>query len=190
MDLHPDNVILTSDGPVVIDWRNATEDPPALDLAMTALILAQVSLSGDPFVADAAAEGMYAFRERVGRQILAGLPEAVARRSPEPSRISLAEVIAASSTIDGHDEARPAAGAMGTPSNRGWRMSGLLVGLVPVGHVCYEGRIMVVLQTLRHFGGGWRYVHYLIRGEDIAYAILDDVRSIEVFRHTAVLPIQ
>jgi aminoglycoside phosphotransferase (APT) family kinase protein len=85
LDLHPDNVILTPDGPVVIDWRNATEGPPALDLAMTALILAQASLSGDPIMAESAAEGMYAFRERVGRQLLAGLPEAVARRSNDPA---------------------------------------------------------------------------------------------------------
>ena len=85
LDLHPDNVILTPDGPVVIDWRNATEGSPALDLAMTALILAQASLSGDPITAESAAEGMYAFRERVGRQLLAGLPEAVARRSNDPA---------------------------------------------------------------------------------------------------------
>lgn len=41
LDLHPDNVILSPGGPVVIDWRNATEGPPALDAAMTAVILAQ-----------------------------------------------------------------------------------------------------------------------------------------------------
>jgi tRNA A-37 threonylcarbamoyl transferase component Bud32 len=85
LDLHPDNVILTPDGPVVIDWRNATEGSPALDLAMTALILAQASLGGDPIMAESAAEVMYAFRERVGRQLLAGLPEAVARRSNDPA---------------------------------------------------------------------------------------------------------
>jgi aminoglycoside phosphotransferase (APT) family kinase protein len=43
-DLHPDNVILTADGPVVIDWRNAEEGPPEFDIAMTAIIFAQVAL--------------------------------------------------------------------------------------------------------------------------------------------------
>lgn len=48
LDLHPDNVILTPDGPVVIDWRNTREGPPDLDAAMTALILAQVAVAGGP----------------------------------------------------------------------------------------------------------------------------------------------
>jgi aminoglycoside phosphotransferase (APT) family kinase protein len=43
-DLHPYNVILTADGPVVIDWRNAEEGPPEYDIAMTAIIFAQVAL--------------------------------------------------------------------------------------------------------------------------------------------------
>ncbi|MFG2430180.1 phosphotransferase [Streptomyces sp. NPDC048590] len=45
MDLHPENVVLTPEGAVVIDWLTASEGPPALDRAMTALILAQVSLT-------------------------------------------------------------------------------------------------------------------------------------------------
>jgi aminoglycoside phosphotransferase (APT) family kinase protein len=49
LDLHPENVILTSHGPVVIDWPNATDGPPDLDVAMTALILAQVAVDpGEP----------------------------------------------------------------------------------------------------------------------------------------------
>jgi tRNA A-37 threonylcarbamoyl transferase component Bud32 len=43
-DLHPYNVIQTADGPVVIDWRNAEEGPPEFDIAMTAIIFAQVAL--------------------------------------------------------------------------------------------------------------------------------------------------
>jgi aminoglycoside phosphotransferase (APT) family kinase protein len=43
-DLHPLNVIATADGPVVIDWRNAEEGTPAYDVAMTAIIFAQVAL--------------------------------------------------------------------------------------------------------------------------------------------------
>jgi Ser/Thr protein kinase RdoA (MazF antagonist) len=43
-DLHPYNVMLTTDGPVVIDWANAEEGPPEFDVAMTAIIFAQVAL--------------------------------------------------------------------------------------------------------------------------------------------------
>jgi Ser/Thr protein kinase RdoA (MazF antagonist) len=46
LDLHPLNVISTPDGPVVIDWTNTQQGPPALDWAMSALILAQVALDG------------------------------------------------------------------------------------------------------------------------------------------------
>lgn len=44
MDLHPLNVLLGEDGPVVIDWSNARRGPAGLDVAMTALILAQVAV--------------------------------------------------------------------------------------------------------------------------------------------------
>ncbi|MFB6819540.1 phosphotransferase [Streptomyces sp. NPDC056347] len=44
LDLHPGNVMLTDRGPVVIDWSNASEGAPALDRAMSALILAQIAV--------------------------------------------------------------------------------------------------------------------------------------------------
>jgi hypothetical protein len=50
LDLHPENVVMTEGGPVVIDWRNSTEGPPELDVAITALIIATVAvLPGHPF---------------------------------------------------------------------------------------------------------------------------------------------
>ncbi|WLQ42345.1 phosphotransferase [Streptomyces laculatispora] len=52
LDLHPGNVMLTAEGPMVIDWSNTEEGPPALDRAMTALILAQVAV--DPHIPAAA----------------------------------------------------------------------------------------------------------------------------------------
>ncbi len=48
LDLHPENVILTEDGPVVIDWRNAQDGSPDLDTAFTGLILAQVATGAIP----------------------------------------------------------------------------------------------------------------------------------------------
>lgn len=39
-DLHPMNVMMTSDGPVVIDWANAAAGDPAVDLAETWILTA------------------------------------------------------------------------------------------------------------------------------------------------------
>jgi Phosphotransferase enzyme family len=40
LDLHPDNVILSPAGPVVIDWANAARGDPSVDVALTWVILA------------------------------------------------------------------------------------------------------------------------------------------------------
>jgi aminoglycoside phosphotransferase (APT) family kinase protein len=40
LDLHPANVMLTADGPVVIDWSNVSAGPPGADVAMTIMIMA------------------------------------------------------------------------------------------------------------------------------------------------------
>lgn len=58
LDLHPLNVLMSSRGPVVIDWSNARPGPAGLDVAMTALILAQVVtfpeiVTGEPGLAAA-----------------------------------------------------------------------------------------------------------------------------------------
>jgi aminoglycoside phosphotransferase (APT) family kinase protein len=38
LDLHPGNVILSPDGPVVVDWTNARRGDPAFDVALTWVI--------------------------------------------------------------------------------------------------------------------------------------------------------
>jgi aminoglycoside phosphotransferase (APT) family kinase protein len=48
MDLHPHNVLMGADGPVLIDWCNVRDGPPDLDVAMTALILAERVAAGVP----------------------------------------------------------------------------------------------------------------------------------------------
>jgi len=40
LDLHPANVILSPNGPVVIDWANAARGDAPLDVALTAVVLA------------------------------------------------------------------------------------------------------------------------------------------------------
>lgn len=42
-DFHPGNVMMTANGPVVVDWVNATQGDPAADVARTTLLL-QLSL--------------------------------------------------------------------------------------------------------------------------------------------------
>jgi aminoglycoside phosphotransferase (APT) family kinase protein len=48
LDLHPDNVLLSSAGPVVIDWSNARAGDPALDVALTWVIGATSGGVGGP----------------------------------------------------------------------------------------------------------------------------------------------
>jgi hypothetical protein len=90
LDLHPDNVILTAGGPVLIDWRNAVDGPPDLDVALTALIMAEVtagSYVGARFI-PVAREVLTAFLGRTGGDPLGQLDRAVAYRSADPNLTS------------------------------------------------------------------------------------------------------
>ncbi|NRQ35758.1 phosphotransferase [Nonomuraea sp. NN258] len=81
LDLHPDNVMLTARGPVVIDWRNTDEGPPGLDDAMSAIILAQVAASGTAGAGEVLAALLSELDDTKG---LAGqLPAARARRGAD-----------------------------------------------------------------------------------------------------------
>jgi tRNA A-37 threonylcarbamoyl transferase component Bud32 len=46
LDLHPVNVLMTSNGPVVIDWTNARAGDPASDVALTWLLTACADIPG------------------------------------------------------------------------------------------------------------------------------------------------
>ena len=81
LDLHPDNVLLGPDGPVLIDWRNSAEGPPDLDTAMSALILAQVGVGENPGLAGIARALLPVFLHTVDGAPLAQLDRAVAMRS-------------------------------------------------------------------------------------------------------------
>jgi Ser/Thr protein kinase RdoA (MazF antagonist) len=85
LDLHPENVMMTSRGPVVIDWRNADEGPPDRDVAMTALILAQVTLWDDPVLASAARAGLRLFQARAAPPRAAQVRHVVAMRRANPT---------------------------------------------------------------------------------------------------------
>jgi aminoglycoside phosphotransferase (APT) family kinase protein len=85
LDLHPDNVILSPRGPVLIDWRNATEGPPQLDLALSALILAEVAVDKANAMAAAAHEMLTAFLRQVDDVQPAMLDRALAIRRANPT---------------------------------------------------------------------------------------------------------
>jgi aminoglycoside phosphotransferase (APT) family kinase protein len=78
-DLHPDNVILSPDGPVLIDWTNAHGGDPEADVAMTWVILeTSAGLPGRVLA--------WLFRRTVGRDVISrGLPEARAYRLRDPN---------------------------------------------------------------------------------------------------------
>lgn len=46
LDLHPANVLLGADGPVVVDWASGRTGDPALDVGHTALVLAEAAVAG------------------------------------------------------------------------------------------------------------------------------------------------
>jgi aminoglycoside phosphotransferase (APT) family kinase protein len=95
-DLHVLNVIRTDDGPVLIDWTNATAGPAAADLAMTWIL--HSSVTG----ADAGIDDEQMFRTLQGRlsesllarvdvpAVAAALPDVVALRCADLS-VSAAE---------------------------------------------------------------------------------------------------
>lgn len=66
LDLHPENVILTTAGPMVIDWANAREGPPELDVAMTAVILAEVATDRASPLSEPAGELLAAYLAEAG----------------------------------------------------------------------------------------------------------------------------
>lgn len=85
LDLHPGNVMICPHGPVVIDWRNTTEGPAELDLAMSALILAEVAVDPGADLAVAAAAMLDAFLRHTGDGPPRMLDRAVAMRRRDPN---------------------------------------------------------------------------------------------------------
>ncbi|MBO1336998.1 phosphotransferase [Streptomyces sp. VRA16 Mangrove soil] len=85
LDLHPENVIRTAHGPVVIDWSNAEEGAPALDWAMSALILAEVAVDPGRAEAPAVRVALTALLTDPPPGLAPALDEALARRTANPT---------------------------------------------------------------------------------------------------------
>ncbi|WP_369168987.1 phosphotransferase [Streptomyces sp. R28] len=84
LDLHPENVMLTPDGPYVIDWANAEEGDPGLDWGMSAMILAQVALADEQLAAPVRAT-LTALLADPSDLTEDGLTEARRRRAANPT---------------------------------------------------------------------------------------------------------
>jgi aminoglycoside phosphotransferase (APT) family kinase protein len=61
-DLHPDNVVLTENGPAVIDWPNVARGPSLADVAFTCVILTTAAPLGGRLTRLSAAVGRGGFR--------------------------------------------------------------------------------------------------------------------------------
>ncbi|QMU70226.1 phosphotransferase [Streptacidiphilus sp. P02-A3a] len=85
LDLHPANVMLEARGPVVIDWRNSGQGPPEFDVAVSALIVAQVAVDSAREEAALAETFLTAFLAGVGAMPSEALDHAVRFRRADPN---------------------------------------------------------------------------------------------------------
>jgi Ser/Thr protein kinase RdoA (MazF antagonist) len=79
-DLHPDNVIMTADGPRIVDWGGAVRAPAALDLASCHVSLTELApeVADDPQrprAVNAAAQSEYARLAGMSREALTAAME-------------------------------------------------------------------------------------------------------------------
>jgi aminoglycoside phosphotransferase (APT) family kinase protein len=84
LDLHPGNIMLTSRGPVVIDWSGVASGPAGADVAMAYLIMASSEVDDLPLLVRPAVSSV---RAAVIRHFLLG-----ARDDPAPHIASVARV--------------------------------------------------------------------------------------------------
>jgi aminoglycoside phosphotransferase (APT) family kinase protein len=100
LDLHPDNVILTADGPVVIDWPNVAVGPPEADVADSWIILATAPAEKSKLVARFG-RGLYinaflrACDRRAAERVLGAVAEfRLADRNTSPEEASRIQALA------------------------------------------------------------------------------------------------
>jgi aminoglycoside phosphotransferase (APT) family kinase protein len=75
-DFHPDNIIMTSRGPVIIDWQNAKRGQPPADVIMTSLLLTMGAVPSWMARARVIAAGRSLFQRAYLRHYLRLRPEA------------------------------------------------------------------------------------------------------------------
>ena len=103
-DLHPGNVMLTVDGPLVIDWTNASKGPPGADLGVTWLLMAAADPGGSAVerVALAAFRRVFLrmFLARVDRSAAAAALPAVLARRQQDQNLSADELAAMAEIVE------------------------------------------------------------------------------------------
>jgi aminoglycoside phosphotransferase (APT) family kinase protein len=85
LDLHAENVLIGADGPVVIDWSNAIEGPPDFDVAVSALIMAEIAVDPAHPLADLVRPAVPLFLSFTGVPPWKMVERAVAMRMANPS---------------------------------------------------------------------------------------------------------
>jgi len=103
-DLHPGNVMLTSEGPLVIDWTNAAKGPPGADLAVMWLLTAAAEAPGSVWERAALATFrrvfLRMFLARIDRDAAVdALPAVLARRRHDPN-LSAGELAAMAEIVE------------------------------------------------------------------------------------------
>ncbi len=88
LDLHPGNVILSDTrGPTVVDWSNARTGTAELDVALTALILAEVVVDAGGIYSQAARVLLAAFLGATDVDPSGAIDDAAALRALDPSLV-------------------------------------------------------------------------------------------------------
>lgn len=88
LDLHPGNVILTeAHGPALVDWYSARLGSAELDVALTALVIAEVAVDAGGIYSRAARALLAAFITAADVPVLDALDEAATLRSEDPGLV-------------------------------------------------------------------------------------------------------
>jgi tRNA A-37 threonylcarbamoyl transferase component Bud32 len=89
LDIHPANVVLTeANGPHLIDWATARPGRAALDVAVTAVIIAEVAVDAGGTYSRAARAMLVAFLAAVQEDVVGALDEAVQQRLVDPALVT------------------------------------------------------------------------------------------------------
>ncbi|GAA3829283.1 phosphotransferase [Sphaerisporangium flaviroseum] len=90
LDLHPLNVLITGDGPRVVDWANAGRGAPAADAAYTWVVMAAAP-AGGPTARSASAVMLETFLDSIDREAVRPYLEVMAQRRLADRNIQPAE---------------------------------------------------------------------------------------------------